>query len=203
MNALQLFLFGHARTHTPEVGEVSDDFSYEAGIWRGLSEPQIRVCPEGLNSIAWLFWHIARTEDVIANLMVGDGHQVLDEENWADRMGVSDREFGMDMTKAQVARISAAIDLAALRAYRRAVGRNTRQVTQSLPPEQWDAVVESAVFGRVLEQGALAKGADRELQFWSGRTRAWFLQWMITEHSYSHLGQMRLIRILARRTAPD
>jgi len=52
----------------------------------GLSEEQMRARPgKGLNSILWLLWHTARTEDAAVNLVVHAGTQVLDE-GWARRM---------------------------------------------------------------------------------------------------------------------
>ena len=40
-----------------------------------------------LNSLVWLLWHMARVEDVVVNLVVADGRQVLDD-GWALRLKV-------------------------------------------------------------------------------------------------------------------
>jgi hypothetical protein len=44
---------------------------FEDEAWRSLSQTAARcIPPEDQHSIAWLFWHIARTEDVTMNVLV-------------------------------------------------------------------------------------------------------------------------------------
>ena len=84
---------------------------------RRLAEQQIRVAPaEGVNTLAWLLWHMARTEDVIVNRFVGDHPQVWDEGDWGRRLRVDLREVGVAMSIDEVQAISSRLDLGALRA---------------------------------------------------------------------------------------
>ena len=100
----------------------------------GLSDDQMRRRPgEGLNSIVWLLWHMARTEDVAVNLVVAARAQVFDD-GWARRMNVARPDMGTGMTAAEVADLSEQADVAAVRAYRSAVGLRTREVVQTLAP---------------------------------------------------------------------
>lgn len=73
MDALEVFLPRHARLHGADPGEPRS-------VWdrmlEGLSDEQIRLRPaRGVNSIAWIVWHIARVEDVAVNLVVAAGRQ--------------------------------------------------------------------------------------------------------------------------------
>ncbi|MBM3217836.1 MAG: DinB family protein [Candidatus Rokubacteria bacterium] len=99
---LTRFFFGcHAATHT---GDVSDGRTPGADRWlAGLSDAQLRVRPgKGLNSIVWLLWHMARTEDVAVNLIVAARPQVFDEA-WSRRMNIPHVQMGSGMTEEEVA----------------------------------------------------------------------------------------------------
>lgn len=53
----------------------------------------MRVRPgPGLNSLVWLAWHMARTEDVAVNLVVAGRPQVFDAR-WAERMKIRRRDM--------------------------------------------------------------------------------------------------------------
>jgi hypothetical protein len=90
------------------------------------------IPPAGEHSVAWLFWHIARIEDVTMNVLVAARRQLLLQDGWLERLKVADRHTGNAMPPQAVADLSAALDLEALRAYRLAVGRQTRQIKKCL-----------------------------------------------------------------------
>jgi hypothetical protein len=87
MDALEFFALHHERLHL----QVTRDFL------QGLSEPQMRLRPQGLNSIAWLVWHMARCEDAL-NLLLAGRPQVLDAEGWLPRLQLSIRDVGTEMS---------------------------------------------------------------------------------------------------------
>lgn len=121
MDARDLLIEEHSAVHSAAVG--GNKASLAERTFGGLTDDQMRVRPrEDLNSIAWLMWHIAPAEDIIANLIVNGHDQVL-EDGWPPRLRIMRRDFGIGMTKPEVAKLSAAVDLAALRDYRDAVGR--------------------------------------------------------------------------------
>lgn len=47
------------------------------GRLHGLPDDQLRLRPQGWNSIAYLLWHMARCEDVAANVVVAQRPQVF------------------------------------------------------------------------------------------------------------------------------
>src|SRR5688500_20058759 len=107
----------------------------------------------GLNSLVWLLWHMARTEDAAVNPVVAGRDQVLDDE-WMRRMNVPWRIIGTGMTDAEVTEMTARADIASVRAYRSAVGLRTREVVRALPAEAWDEVVGMNEFVRGARAGA-------------------------------------------------
>ncbi|MCL4559101.1 MAG: DinB family protein [Chloroflexi bacterium] len=135
-NAIELFLAQHAMVHSGRISPAAL-WSFEDEIWQGLPETVARQIPQGdEHSIAWVFWHIARIEDVTMNLLVGGCPQVLDQPGWLERMQVAIRHTGNSMDAAGISDLSASVDLKALRAYRRAVGRRTREIVHHLHPEE-------------------------------------------------------------------
>jgi len=123
MDARDLLLDEHARMHavsvTGEKGTLADR------TFGGLSDDQMRARPrEDLNSLAWLMWHIARAEDIFANIILSGREQIVDD-GWLPRLKISRRDFGIGMSKPEVAELTTQVDVAALRDYRDAVGRRT------------------------------------------------------------------------------
>ncbi len=186
MDALQFFLTRHENLHGRHADRLAE----------GLTDEQIRMRPRGdVNSIAWLIWHMARCEDVGMNRFVVDRSQVLDEEGWLPRLGVSLRQYGTGMTDDEVGDFSIRVDVGALRAYWAAVGRRTTEVVGSLHPDALDEVVDQSHLRRVLiDEQVLGPNAGWVEEFYTAKTRAWFLGHLGLTHNYSHCGEAFLVR---------
>ena len=76
MDAIQMFLARHVRIHA-RVDGLTD------GQIRGHAHP-------AANPLAWLLWHMARSEDASVNLLIAAGPQVLDA-TWARLLNVPRR----------------------------------------------------------------------------------------------------------------
>jgi DinB superfamily len=121
MGTAGVLLPQHALLHTADVTNGPPLIGDRT--FAGLTDSQMRLRPgKGLNSLAWLLWHMARTEDVNVNLVVRDGRQVWDDA-WARRLNVARMDIGTGMTEDEVGELSAVLDLSVARAYRSAVGR--------------------------------------------------------------------------------
>src|SRR5437667_8795221 len=160
-----------------------------------LSEAQLRGRPHaGVNTVAWLLWHMARVEDVGVNRFVVDGPQVLDD-GWLAKLGVERRDVGTGMSDAEVDELSAHVDLDALRGYWDAVTRRTPEVVASLRGSDLDALVPRERVQRVASaEGAVAPGAEWLTEFWAaGRTCAWVLAQTPLLHVYGHYFEARAV----------
>ena len=185
MDALQFFLLRYGSLHT----------SNEADLLRGLTDDQLRRGPQpGINSIAWLLWHMTRCEDVGINRLVADHPQVLDDERWADRLGMPVRHIGTGMADGEVTGFSASVDIQALLAYRAAVGRRTLEIVSALHPERLDDVLDLPHLRRVAAEGTLGEQAAWVEDLWHGKTRGWFLAQLGLTHNHSHMGEAFLVR---------
>jgi hypothetical protein len=164
----------------------------------GLSDDQMRARPgQGLNSIVWLLWHMARTEDAAVNLVVAADQQVLDEP-WARRMNVARRDIGTGMTEDEVAELTAHVDVAAVQAYRAEVGARTRDVVRQLRPQAWDETVGAEDITRAARDGAFRIDDSAIVTAgqhpWQGRTRADQLGSSAIRHNAGHIGEAVTLR---------
>ena len=125
---------------------------------------QGRARPHGLNSIAWLIWHMARVEDSGLNRLVFDRPQVLDDPpaGWMERMHIPLRHHGTTMTSAEVDELTAQADIEAVWAYSTAVAERTHELVAGLRPAMLDGLVEPGHLRQVL----FAEGMLRPQHAW-------------------------------------
>lgn len=194
MDLLSFFLVQHAAVHT---SDVSGRPSLVDRVFGGLDDGQMRMRPgPTLNSLVWLLWHMARTEDAAVNPVVAARDQVLDDE-WIRRMNVPWRIIGTGMTDTEVAEMTTRADVAAVRAYRSAVGRRTREVVATLRSAMWDEIVEVDDIRRGAEAGAFRDWVEGTRYPWLGWTRAEQLASSALRHNAVHIGEAVTIRSLA------
>jgi DinB superfamily len=194
VDLLDFFLSQHAGVHTKDVSGRA--FPLQR-VFEELSDEQMRVRPgPGLNSCLWLLWHMARTEDVAVNLVVAGRDQVLDEA-WMKRMKVPWRIIGTGMTDVEVADVTDHADVAAVRAYRTAVGLRTREVVQTLPADAWEQVVGDEDIQRAIVAGAFGSRHEGRKHPWLGWTCADQLASSALRHNAGHIGEAVTIRGLS------
>jgi DinB superfamily len=198
MDTLSFFLVQHGQLHSLDVATGA---SYADRVFAGLTDDQMRARPgNGLNSLIWLLWHMARTEDVAVNIVVSDGRQILDDD-WTRRMNVPWRTIGTGMTDADVGDLTARADVDAVRAYRAAVGRRTQDVVRALRPEEWNEIVGFTDTARAASAGAFAPNTawvdGVGYKPWQGHSRAAQLAGSAIRHNAMHLGEAITVRSLA------
>jgi DinB family protein len=201
VNIIDLFLREHAFVHTEAVARAHsvnvDHFL------KGLTDQQLRMRPHGLNSIAWLFWHVARVEDAFISGLVMQRPQALDEGRWDARLNAGQRGFGTGMSKDEVAELSDRIDLQALWAYRDEVGRRTRTMVRELTSEDWSAPIETAHIDWAARAGIFpGEVVDRLKGFLPGRSRESALFWWGLNHTLIHVGQATMLLGTVKAVAP-
>jgi len=171
---------------------------YPEHLLKDLTDEQQRRSPQRqLNPIAWTVWHIARCEDVGVCLLLADGPQVWTEGGWAQRLGAPTQGMGAGMTRAEVATLCEAVDLAELRAYRAAVVARTRLQVAELAPSELDLELDRGRLEQVLvTDGAGGNVAAAIVDAYAGHTKGWLLGHLVLTHSYYHIGQAFGVRAL-------
>ena len=192
MDARDLFLTQHAAMHSAAVG--GNTMSAAERTFGGLTDEQMRVRPrDDLNSLAWLMWHIARTEDVMVNGVLAGRSPVFDDA-WIKRLGITRREIGTGMTSAEVTELTRQIDLGALREYRDAVGRRTREVVGGFTDQDWQGEVTAERMERMAAEGAFGSRRDLLVKAFTGRPRAMVLSGIGLFHAAAHMGEANTVR---------
>lgn len=158
----------------------------------GLRDEQMLERPGGLNSVAWLVWHIARCEDVAINTVVRGVPQVL-EDGWRDRLGVEAVHIGTETSDDELRQFDANVDVGALKAYREAVADQTAAWLKECDPS---TLPEDARSTERLELApdSIAERAGWARELWDGQTRLWFVTWLAAGHHYLHLGEAQVTR---------
>jgi hypothetical protein len=139
-----------------------------------------------MNSIAWLLWHMACSEDML-NRLVANRPLILDEGGWVRRLNLSRLNVGTAMTDAEVSEFSARMDIAALRAYHAAVGQRTQEIARDLRLEDLDAVPDLGQIRQHAQElfGPTIQGVAE--QYYAGKTKGWFLGHLALTQPFEHL----------------
>lgn len=195
--ALELFLSQHAALHSSEVSQPGT-WTFADELWQDLSENVARRISRNCeHSIVWNLWHLARIEDVTMNVLLAGGPQIMVQGEWLPRLGVTARDTGNAMNPQEIVQLSATLDIPALRAYRVAVGRGTRQIVRQLEPDELPQKVDPARLQRLLDEGAVVQEARGLIDYWSKRTLSGLLLMPPTRHNMVHLNES--LRLKQRR----
>lgn len=190
--AIELFLAEHAMVHSSKIGK-SEPWSFEDEILNGLTDDQIRQMV-GEHSIAWILLHLARIEDITMNMLVAGTEQLFTKDGWGKKMNVDIVHSANKMSEAGVVGLSGKINVKALRAYRVAVGKRTRQIVQKLKAEDFKKKVDPLRTEKVMKAGAVTSEAMEIINYWGSKTIAGLLLMPATRHCILHLNEAERTR---------
>ncbi len=186
---LELCLELHAAVHTAAVAGAGG-WSFEDEVLGNLDEAALRHVPASAeHSLVWMLWHMARCEDITMNLLVAGTPQVWDSPAWQAQVHPPLQHTGNAMDRQAVLDFSAAVDAAAVRAYRQAVGNRSRQVIRQIQPDELKRKVDPARHRQVAALGVVIPQAQEVLDYWGSRTIAGLLLMPATRHNFVHLNE--------------
>src|SRR6266542_3140876 len=134
---------------------------------------------------------MTRIEDVTVNTMLRGTPELLDRADWLAQLGVEARHVGTGDTDDEVRGFSEQVDVAALLAYRDAVGRETRAWVRELEVAELDAVPDVAA--RLAAAPPIVSERGRWLpRFYTGKSAAFLLTFPITNHGFMHWAEARV-----------
>jgi hypothetical protein len=123
------------------------------------------------------------------NMLVAGSQQVLLQDDRLDEMRIEARDTGNAMPADEILKLSQGIDIAALRAYRVAVGRKTREIVDHLQTDRLKEKVDPARLAQVQQEGAVIEAAGGLIDYWSKRNIAGLLLMPATRHNLVHLNE--------------
>ncbi len=194
--AIQLCLEQHAMVHASEMSQI-DAVTFEDELWEGLEEAAFRARPGVKDStVAWNLWHVTRIEDITVNILIADEAQVMNRDQWLQKLNVTVCDTGNAMTEEEIADLSSVIDMQELYKYRVAVGRKTREVVQKLQPADLKRKVAPEGLQRILAEGAVldVEGANWLIDFWGRKNVAGILLMPVTRHLMVHMNEAMRIK---------
>jgi hypothetical protein len=192
--AIDTFMEQHAMVHAAGMAQQGLR-SFQDEVLDGMTGEQIRRIPQNEeHSIAWLLWHMARIEDVTMNLLVAGQSQLFNREGWRQRLGVVTQDTGNATDNETILQLSQTVDVEALRVYRQAVGRRTREIVRVLRPEQLKQKVDPDRLQQVLTEGAVVPEAQGLIDYWGRRTIAGLLLMPPTRHNFVHLNEAQRLK---------
>lgn len=191
-SAVELFLQQHRLLHSSRMSH-SPIATLEDELVKDLHMKTFRqypvTAPDTKNSIIWNMWHITRIEDMTMSVLVNNDVQVLHTGQWNKKLHIDDVHSGNEMTEAEIANLSATLDVDSLLAYRIEVGRNTREVISRLLPGDFKQKVEAARIHQLKMQHAVKEEASWLLEYWGNKTIAGLVLMPATRHIFLHLNK--------------
>lgn len=194
--AIKLCLEQHSMVHSSEMSRISA-VTFEDELWEGLDEFSFRTMPTVKDeTVAWSLWHLTRIEDITMNILVADETQIINTDNWIERMNVNVLDTGNAMTDEEIIDLSSNIDMQELRNYRIAVGRKTRDSIQQFQPADLKRKMEPKRLQRILDEGAVLNvdGAKWLIDFWGRKNVAGILLMPVTRHNLVHINESMNIK---------
>ncbi len=148
-----------------------------------------RAIPE-INSIAWIAWHILRTEDMFLNTVVYGEPQVFQSQDWGSKLGVPFSQVGTGMSREAADLVSKQVTIEGLSEYNKEVRNRSLQLVDrsvELDDDAFDSFEN--IDGRLKAADAFPDGVRQErassyakVPLASGITG-------ITMHGFMHIGQ--------------
>lgn len=137
---------------------------------KDLTDSQLHFRPLGVgNSIAFIFWHYVRTEDIMINFFLQNKKPVWNTEGWDRKFGMDPKSQGTGMTAEQAAAIHIQ-DPGEFLKYAQKVFQTSEEFLESLPEESLDATREYPVIGK--------------------RSVRQIIGGMVLQHGAGHLGEI-------------
>ncbi|MBC2578773.1 DinB family protein [Clostridium sp. DJ247] len=189
---IKLCLDQHSMVHISEMSQTNV-VTFEDELWEGLDEITFRTMPTAKDeaTIAWCLWHSTRIEDITMNILVADDTQVINSDNWLEKMNVKIYDTGNAMTNEEIIDFSLSIDIQELRNYRKVVGRKTREIIKKFEPSDLKRKMEANRLQRVLDEGGVlnVEGANWLIDFWGRKNVAGILLMPVTRHHIVHINE--------------
>ena len=202
--AIRLCLGQHSMVHTSEMSQTNV-VTFEDELWDGLDEVTFRTMPTEKDeaTIAWCLWHSTRIEDITMNILVANDIQVINNDNWLEKMNVKVCDTGNTMTNEEIVDFSLSMDMQELRNYRKTVGRKTREIIKKFEPSDLKRKMEKNKLQRILDEGGVlnVEGANWLIDFWGRKNVAGILLMPVTRHHIVHINESIRLKEKCRKLA--
>ncbi|NOU64739.1 DinB family protein [Paenibacillus sp. LMG 31461] len=189
---VELLLDLHGSLYSSEMAGDLGVHSEEI-LMENMTEELLRwypvPCSDTSNSIAWHLWHMARVEDITMNILAVGGKEVLYSDNWLEKMNIRFATPGNEMNEADMEEFNSYINIESLLAYRIAVGRQTREIVNSLKPSEVKEKVQASRILRLFDEKILNEDTKWLADYWSKKKVAGLFLMPTTRHNFLHMNK--------------
>jgi hypothetical protein len=193
----QFILELHKEVHVSEVSGSTSE-TMEDLIWHKFNEQLFRTATDSKGrNVLYGIWHSARIEDITLNLLVAGKEQLFETQNWQSKIKSPIKHTGNSLNKDEILAFSKSINIEALKAYRIAVGKNTRQIVSGLQAGEFNEKVIKQNLPLILEQQAVdnVESANWLIDFWGRKNKAGIILMPALRHNLTHINEsLRIIK---------
>ncbi len=141
---------------------------------KDLTDSQLHFRPLGAgNSLAFIFWHYVRTEDIMIHFFLQNKKPVWNAEGWDRKFEMDPKSQGTGMTAEQAAGIRIN-EMGEFLKYTEKVFQASEAYLETLPEESLDEVKEYPVIGK--------------------RSKRQVIAGMVLQHGAGHLGEIWYVK---------
>jgi hypothetical protein len=186
-NGIKLLLDMHSILHDKKVYKSSEDTIYNK-LWVNLKDETCKIITKKETSILWDIWHITRIEDIIANIVIGNSEEVLNDE-MQKKLNIKTKDTGNAMNKEEIELLNKNINIKELNEYRIKVGKQTVKIIKGLKYSDMKRKVEKKQLDKIMKNGGLLEDEKSKwlLDFWWNKNVLGLLMIPITRHQTMHL----------------
>ena len=200
--AITLSLELHSMVHDKQVSSVKDN-TFADEVFESVSDECFNeITYDKGRTFAYNVWHITRIEDICANILIADGTQVINCDNWIDKLKCTITDTGNALTADEISDFSLNINREELFAYRIAVGKKSREILRQLKPADMKRKMQASSLRRIIDENAVSTKEESIwlIDFWGKKNVAGLIQMPLTRHQIVHLNDCIKIKKKSLKT---
>jgi hypothetical protein len=173
--------------HHKKIGADNSETFYN-NLWENLNEETCKIISNRETSILWNIWHITRIEDIVANDIIGNKDEILNNEIQVN-LNVKIKDTGNAMSYKEIEYLNKNINIKALNNYRLKVGKQTQKIIRNLEYSDMKRKVEKKQLDKMMENGGVLGDEKSKwlLNFWGRKNILGLVMMPITRHQTVHL----------------
>ncbi|MCL2833731.1 MAG: hypothetical protein FWD78_11225 [Treponema sp.] len=183
----ELLLEMHSLLHDQNVYKTGQE-TYTDNLWNNLRDETCKIITAKETSIIWDIWHIARIEDLVSNILIGNRETIFNSEI-QDKLNIKIADTGNAMTCPEIESFNNSINIKELKLYRQKVGKSTKKIIQSLEFKDIKRKIQKEQLDRILRNNGVINHPKSIwlLDFWGKKNILGLIMMPITRHQIVHL----------------
>jgi len=186
-DGIKLLLSMHSILHDKKINNNKEDTLYNI-LWKNLKNETCKIITSKETSILWDIWHITRIEDIVANTIIANMEEVLNNEI-QEKLNIKIKDTGNAMSKGEIELLNENINIKALNEYRIKVGKQTARIIKRLKFSDMKRMPEKEQLDKIMKNGGLIENEKSKwlLDFWGNKNILGLIMMPITRHQTMHL----------------